>query len=298
MQYQSILIPTAGSSDTDQTFEHGLALAERCGAAVDALYVVDLGYTEAEFPTDSAWTTLYEAAEEEGEAALAAVRDFAANRYPDVTVHERIRAGHPARTILNEIDQRQYDLVVMGPRQTSRLRRLFVGSTTQRVVRSSPVPVLTLRAELEETPTEYEDIVIATDGSPGSSRAVREGVDLAAAYDATVHALHVVESQYASSYSTRVFMETEGARALRRVVETAATAGVEVQNELLEGVPDKAIVRYIVQNDIDLVVVGTHGRTGLDRLVVGSVAAHVIRTAPVPVLTVRTVKDHRLADQE
>ncbi|MFD1513418.1 universal stress protein [Halomarina rubra] len=297
MTYQSILIPTDGSSDTEQTFEHGLALAERCGAAVDVLYVVDLGYTEEEVPTDSVWTSLYEEAEKEGEAALTDFRDVAAKRYPDVPVTERIRAGHPARTILDEIDQHSHDLVVMGPHRTSRLRRLFVGSTTERVVRSSPVPVLTLRTETEETPTDYENIVIATDGSPGSSRAVQEGVDLAAEYGATVHAIYALDSQYVRSYSIREFMEREGNRALRRVVDIAATAGVDIRDQMLEGYPNEAIVRYADRHDVDLVVVGTHGRTGLDRLVVGSVAAHVIRSAPVPVLTVRTVNDHRLPDQ-
>ncbi|MFC5972039.1 universal stress protein [Halomarina salina] len=292
MTYDTILIPTDGSTETTPAFEHGLAIAERFDASVHALYVVDLGYSEAEFPDDDAWRSVYEDAEREANAALDDLALLAQERSPTISVVRSIRHGHPAQVVLDTIEETATDLVVMGPRRTSRIRRLFVGSTTERVVRASPVPVLTLRAESDETATErgdptteYADILVATDGSPGSARAVEHAVALAAEYEATLHAISVVERRYARS-SFREFVEDEGYRALRSVLDRAAEAGVHVRTELVEGVPHEAIVEYVADHGVDLVVVGTHGRTGLDRLVLGSVAAHVVQTASVPVVTV------------
>lgn len=286
MTYDTILVPTDGDADPGTAVDHAAALADRFDATLFVLYVVDLGFSRREVD-DDAWTTAYDDAERTGEAVL----DDVAARHPTVPVVRAVRQGHPAAVVLDAVAADDCDLVVMGPQRTARVLRLFVGSTTERVVRASPVPVLTVRSDGEGTATAYDDVLVATDGSPGSRGAVEAAVELAAAFDATLHAVSVVERQYDRSPPLRAFAEREGYRALRRVIDAAATAGVTVEDHLLEGDPHEAVVEYATDHGVDLVVVGTHGKTGLDRLVMGSVSAHVVRSAPMPVLTVRSVDD-------
>jgi nucleotide-binding universal stress UspA family protein len=140
----------------------------------------------------------------------------------------------------------------------------------------------------------YDKILVPTDGSDGVERAVSHAVDLAATNDATVHALYVVNT---ASYSSmpmetswehiREMLGEEGENALERVRELADDAGVTVEAVIRDGSPSKEIVNYAEDEGCDLIVMGTHGRGGIDRLLLGSVAERVVRSSRVPVLTVR-----------
>ncbi|MFB6155355.1 MAG: universal stress protein [Haloferacaceae archaeon] len=137
----------------------------------------------------------------------------------------------------------------------------------------------------------YENVLVPTDGSEGSMRAVAHAVDLAAAFDATLHAVYAVElGALPAEFDTGdVFeqLEAEGRRALDDVVARAEEAGVSVQVRVGTGPPHRVILDYVDENGVDLVVMATHGRTGLDRYLLGSVTEKVVRLADVPVLTVR-----------
>lgn len=140
----------------------------------------------------------------------------------------------------------------------------------------------------------YDRILVPTDGSAATERAVREAVDLAAAHDATIHALYVVNTASFASIPTESsvegvsdMLEREGDAALEAVEEAAVERGVPVERVQLDGSPAREIVRYAERSDCDLVVMGTHGRGGIDRLLLGSVAERVVRSSTVPVLTVR-----------
>ncbi|WP_257300679.1 universal stress protein [Haloarchaeobius sp. FL176] len=140
----------------------------------------------------------------------------------------------------------------------------------------------------------YDRILVPTDGSEGGERAVRHAIDLAVAHDATIYAVYVVDS---ASYGgvpmetawegLHEMLEHEGEAALDRVVEIAEESGVPVETALLEGTPAKQVVRHAESEECDLVVMGTHGRGGIDRLLLGSVAERVVRSSEVPVLTVQ-----------
>jgi nucleotide-binding universal stress UspA family protein len=144
----------------------------------------------------------------------------------------------------------------------------------------------------------YDQILVPTDGSSGVERAVEHAVSLAAIHDATVHALYVVNT---ASYSSmpmetswehvRDMLSDEGERAIERVRELADGEDVPVKTVVVDGSPSKEIVQYAEREDCDLVVMGTHGRGGIDRLLLGSVAERVVRASEVPVLTVRVGAD-------
>jgi nucleotide-binding universal stress UspA family protein len=144
----------------------------------------------------------------------------------------------------------------------------------------------------------YERILVPTDGSEGVERAVQHAIDLAHVHGATVHALYVVN---VASHSTLPMEGAfEGVSEMLRADAEDAVGMVEavgddfdvpVETAIIEGSPSTEIVRYAEREGCDLVVMGTHGRGGIDRLLLGSVAEKVVRGSNVPVLTVRVGED-------
>jgi nucleotide-binding universal stress UspA family protein len=146
----------------------------------------------------------------------------------------------------------------------------------------------------------YDNILIPTDGSKAAENAVDQAIDVAAKYGATVHALYVVDVD-ATSYS----LGTEQVDRIRQgnldemtevkehadeatgyVATVAARHGVDVEEHVRAGEPARAIRKFVEENDIDLVVMGSHGRSGLKRVILGSVTEKVLRRTRLPVLVV------------
>lgn len=143
----------------------------------------------------------------------------------------------------------------------------------------------------------YQDILIPTDGSDGSRRAIQEAVGLAELTGATVHGLYVVDTRDYNTLPESKWLtiedalETEGENATDTVRAEAETVGVTVTTTISQGVPHEEILAYVDDHAIDLVVMGTHGRTGFERVLLGSVTEKVIRTTSVPVHVVRIDRD-------
>jgi len=151
--------------------------------------------------------------------------------------------------------------------------------------------------------TLYDRILVPTDGSPEGRRAVDHAVDLAAAHDATVSGLYVINTATYNGLpmetaweGVTTLLNTDGQEALEMVEEVATDRGVPVETEMTEGSPAREIIRAADRQDCDLIVMGTHGRGGLDRLLLGSVAEKVVRGAEIPVTTVRI--DESMAEAE
>ena len=141
----------------------------------------------------------------------------------------------------------------------------------------------------------YRNIVIATDGSENSKRAISYGIEIAKLSGATVHALYVVDTSSFSSIPMDAGWEAmyeilrkEGKKAVSEVKERGEVSGVEVREVLWEGHPSNEIIDFAENNNADLIVMGTLGKTGLDRFLMGSVAEKVVRGSKVPVLVVRS----------
>ena len=137
----------------------------------------------------------------------------------------------------------------------------------------------------------YETILLPTDGSAGMELVMDHAVDLASIHGATLHALYVVDTASltdlpleSSWEGVRNALEHEGETALEAVERRAGD--IEVRTTVLEGSPAQDIVEFAVEEDCDLIVMGTHGRAGVDRWILGSVAERVVRNSRVPVLTV------------
>lgn len=174
-----------------------------------------------------------------------------------------------------------------------RVSRYLLGSITEKVVRLASVPVLTARMQPDEKLTfPYKNVLIPTDGSAGAARGATYGLSLATALDATVHVLSVVDER-SPSLDIRSSMsgqdsEQAATDAVENVVSEAAAYGVmNTVNHIEHGSPIEKILDTIDSHDIDAVVMGTTGKRGTDRILLGSVAEKTVRSAPVPVITVR-----------
>jgi nucleotide-binding universal stress UspA family protein len=140
-------------------------------------------------------------------------------------------------------------------------------------------------------------VLIPTDGSDDMGVVVDHGVALAEQFGAAVHALRVVDDRAYGSVPDDVQQRVEetltadGEDATKAVAQRALEAGLDVAREVRWGNLPAGIVAYATENDIGLVVMGTHGRTGYDRYLLGSVTEKVVRVAPMPVLTVSVGDD-------
>ena len=139
----------------------------------------------------------------------------------------------------------------------------------------------------------YEDVLLPTDGSDGMEQVAARAGDLASRYDATVHVLSVPDTRNrfespSSGLAPDAWTDAEQERAEQAIDETVQhLPDVAVTRVVEAGVPHEEILSYATDAGIDVIVMGTHGRTGLDHYLIGSVAERVVRRATVPVITVR-----------
>ncbi len=139
----------------------------------------------------------------------------------------------------------------------------------------------------------YDHVLLPTDGSAGMERVIDHAGSLAERHDATLHALYVVNTaslnnlpMESSFDAVSQGLREEGDAALSSV-RRLVPEGVPLETTTVDGSPAREIVDYATDQGCDLIVMGTHGRSGVDRLLLGSVAERVVRRSPVPVLTVR-----------
>lgn len=144
----------------------------------------------------------------------------------------------------------------------------------------------------------YDGVLLPTDGSEGTRAAVGHAIAHANSYDAPLHVLHVVDARIGVAHETTpeaVFeaLEAQGRQAIEDVKSQAKSQSVEtIEGAVARGDPHRAILDYAEAEDIDIIVMGTHGRTGLDHYLIGSVTEKVVRRSDVPVLTVPLPADN------
>jgi nucleotide-binding universal stress UspA family protein len=146
----------------------------------------------------------------------------------------------------------------------------------------------------------FTRILIPTDGSDVVTPAIKTALDIATTYDATLHALFIVDPPSSVSSAGDGFtaldnlldeLDDEGHSATAAIADQATARGIETTTAVRRGNPHDDILSYAEANEIDLIVMGTHGRTGVKRALLGSVTEDVVRHAEIPVLTVHQAPD-------
>lgn len=223
--------------------------------------------------------------------------EAASLRERGVEVDVQLEIGLPSESILRVAEETSPDLLVVGTRGLSGFRHLLLGSTAERVVQRAPCPVLTVHPEDRDEHRPIRSILVPTDFSEDARRAATTGQRLLSHLEegaelTLLHAYHlpVEYTAYGTIPTGLSFREDVITMAEQQLAETAAELereGLTVNTAAREGYPPEVIVSVAEEIDADLVVMGTHGRTGLQHLLLGSNAERVVQHAPCPVLTVR-----------
>ncbi|WP_340101998.1 universal stress protein [Salinibaculum salinum] len=285
--YQDILLPFDGSDGAAAALHHAAEIGHWADATIHILFVADTRRESVTVVETQVVDALVQEGEDIVEEAEKTLDTLGVDHDSDVV------QGTPAPTIVEYAERYDHDVVVMPTHGREGVSRYLLGSVTEKVVRLSAIPVLTVRMQPDEQLVfPYENILLPTDGSPGATHAAEYGLSLAAALDASVYVLSVVDDtslgpDVRSAISGRE-REQAATDAVDGLVSEAETRDVSNAVRHVErGSPIEVILDTIESNDIHAVVMGTTGRRGSDRILLGSVAEKTVRSAPVPVITVR-----------
>lgn len=288
---QKILVPVDFSPHADAAIDTAIELASRYDASITLVNVFEP--VALAFPDDPALyaelspTNLMEAIRKALEKRKAAALEKGAKR-----VDAELLRGNPPAMIQELAERGHYDLIVMGTLGRTGLAHVLVGSVAERVVRTAPCAVLTVRGPTKP----FAKILVPTDFSQGADAALEAAIDLAIRSQASITLVNVFQpAAYAFPSGAGMYMSLpldhvlkDQLEALVNLQKSALAKGVKVV-EIAQrtGHPATEIRDLALGGSFDLIAMGTHGRSGLSRMFVGSVAERVVRTAPCPVLTIR-----------
>jgi nucleotide-binding universal stress UspA family protein len=266
-RFEKLLLSTDGSEFSAGATRMALALAKNCGAE---LHIMTMVITNPEY--EALAPQLVEKAESDAKTVLDAVQQEAEAQ--GITCYPHIRRGdEPATETLAAAETIAADVIIMGRRGKRRLARWMVGHATAKVVGGSRRPVL-VAPRAADMPK--QGILVATDGSHYSDNAAANAARLAKLCGLPLTVLSVV----ASSHSDK--RRAEAQEAIDRTIALLRKDGIECQGLLREGKADETIVATAKEQGADLIVVGNRGRTGLERIILGSVSERVIGLADCP----------------
>lgn len=295
--FTKILCPTDFSAGSEQAVRVGIRLARETGAElvlVHAWYVPPLAYShEVAFPAYME----QEMIDDSQRALDAAVREAAASGAKYVS--GKLLNGTPWLEIVTQLETEAFDLCVIGTHGRTGLSRILLGSVAENVVRHAPCSVLAVRPDGEARP--FRHVLVPTDFSESAEHAL----DLAATLvepTGSITLLHVIESLaayskvVAAAYSSvepvadfaRDLEEHADAALDKEIVRLKRATNVAITAQSRHGSPGAQALAALDDNrSIDLVAMGSHGRTGIKRALMGSVAEKVVRHARCPVLVAR-----------
>lgn len=208
-------------------------------------------------------------------------------------VEHQIRRGiNAAPTILEYADEHDADMIVMGSHGRRGFRRLLLGSVTEEVVRLAPCPVLVVRNRPEKpAPREVDRIIVPVDFSVSTSRVIDTARELASTLDVPLELLHAVEPIPYTQMSYPIAVDHEDFRAHAQKRLQSYAEGIElaqgVTTRTVIGMADQVIIEAAEQSAAPMVVMSSHGHSGLARALLGSTAERLLRHAPCPVMIVK-----------
>jgi nucleotide-binding universal stress UspA family protein len=282
-EMKRILVATDFSTRSDRAVRRAILLARQFSAAIVILHVVD----------DDQPTRLREAEVRESAALLeeiaATVREI-----DRLSCETRLVLGDPFQAIVDSVHATDADLVVMGPHRRQALRDIFIGTTVERAIRISPRPVIMAN---DVPARRYDRVLVATDLSDGSAAAIADARGLGILDHTDIIVFHAFGSPSAGLIiragmtmdQLKDHIAEADARAMAELNEFLRRVDVQPRRrvtQLIEVSAAAAIREGIRAEKADLVVIGTHGRTGVAKFFLGSVAEEILRSSAIDVLVV------------
>ncbi|MBK9307143.1 MAG: universal stress protein [Nitrospira sp.] len=296
-----LLLATDGSRGSAVAADYAFALARSWGASLSLMNVLECPPgLDPENPVNQLYLTeLMKQATTE----LVALKARAVDR--GIIAHTRIATGIPSEEVLSVATAEDPDLVIVGTRGKTGLARVLLGSTAERIIRGAPCPVLAACAqpygeaqavENRRDPTHLKRILVPVDFSDCSIDALEYAALVAQRSKVSLSLLHVLEPiSYGLDFTfphraTRESIKADHTKRLSDLASALVFAGVSSEFQVSGGLPTDSILDAARRQPADLIVMGTHGRSGLSHALFGSIAESVLRKSSCPVLMVRSPK--------
>jgi nucleotide-binding universal stress UspA family protein len=297
IQIKRILCATDFSNLSNQTVSFGISLAKTFGAKLYVCHIIDLPFAamNGEVQLDPI---------EQQDRMMAYAQEQLEQLFEKETIDWQplVSIGHTADEISRIVDKNRIDIAISATHGRSGLKRLLLGSVTERLMRTVSCPLLIIKepgaepAGMKATVFPPRRILVGCDFSTDSDLAFQYGLALAQEFEAELHLIHVVEppvyqnvlfSDVSSGLYNRDAMLEELSDKLERMVSDEARNWCDLKTALREGKPDEELTRYAENNDMDLIALGIRGHGLVETLFVGSTTDRVARRSPCPVLSVR-----------
>jgi len=298
--FKKILVPTDFSDFSQEALQYACAFAKISGGTVECVHVVDLTFLAA-----GGASSVY-ASTADVDRSMKALREKAKKELDhfvrkehllgiDVVAH--LREGIAADEIVKLAGEIHADLIVIPTHGRSGLDRMVFGSTCEKVLRTSPVPVLAIKsgersAVGKDLALSLKRILCPIDFSAFSESSLPMARTLAKQFGATLILAHIVDTRFDYPEWTAEVAMSNSAHLLKAAQEhvnrvAAGIADVKTEVHVSCGVPSRTLVDLTADGKADLVIMPTHGRKGIAHVLLGSVTERVARGAKCPVLTVR-----------
>ncbi len=290
---KSLLVPVDFSECSLRALDYAVSLARQTGGQITLVHAVEprkvFNDSKSAYADWDAWML---------QTSRNQLNQLATDRIEElIPVRVELRIGRSYEVICELARRGGTDLIIIGTHGRTGLKRLFLGSTAERVVRFAPCSVLVVRGKEAGGDRRFapRKILVPLDFSGCSKKAVQYAVGLAEAFQARLQLVHVVPTQYASGdfdYFDYAMLESELKHsAEKELVATAkrihARDHLPVETMILHGRPATEIAQAAQGMGADLIVISTHGRTGIEHALLGSTTEAVVRHAHCPVLTLR-----------
>jgi nucleotide-binding universal stress UspA family protein len=272
-RFERFLLASDGSEYSDGAVREALRMASKCGARVRAVNVVAGGDAE-----------LYAMGEQlitkELNSARACLDDvhLLASSAGVAYESEATQSNQVYQEIVSQAEKMQADLIIMGRRGRHGLARLMVGPSTVRVIGHARCNVLVVPRVAKITGRHF---VVASDGSRFGDNAAHTAARLAKLYDSQVTVVSVTRPEHSEE------RRSEARQIVNRLISFLKQEGVKVEGTVPHGRPDEMIVKTATEKNADLIIIGSRGRTGLERVLLGNTSERVIDQTQCAVLVVK-----------
>jgi nucleotide-binding universal stress UspA family protein len=299
IQLNRILCATDFSDLSNRTIPFGISLAKTFSARLSVCHIIDLPFAamNGEVQLDPI---------EQQEQMTVYAQEQLAQLFEKESVswEPLVSIGHTADEISRIVEKERIDLVISATHGRSGLKRLLLGSVTERLMRILSCPLLIINGREEAQAGTRENafpprrILVGCDFSADSGLAFQYGLAMAQEFESELHLVHVVEppvyqnvlvSDDAAGGGTRASIVEQLTDKLTRMVPAEARNWCDLKTILREGKPDEELTWYAEVNDMDLIVLGVRGHGLVESLFIGSTTDRVARRAPCPVLSVRPI---------
>ncbi len=308
--FKQMIFPVDLSETSAKLAPYALAMARKFSARIHLVFVARMfDHFSEMYVADTMITNFHKAVMEGAQKRLTEFAGEYLSSWPQVKM--TVLTGDIADEILRYMPNEDIDLMILGTHGRKGLEKVFFGSVAERLLKTSPVPVLLVNpyrmesargAELPEEP--FRKILFPVDLSAISPAIVPFAQAMATAFGAEMELLRVMRTVtyfntlYVPDHSIFTFEEELRIGAKRKLEEFKQAyfeAFPNTRTSVLIGDISERILDYARSKNMDLIVMGTHGRKGLDKIMFGSIAERVAKAAPVPVLL---VNPHRVADRK